>query len=334
MNESLTFKQKGQINIVLKQEEQKTSPPPPVAKPPRDERMRKASLQQLEKQLEHLIGLKEIKKTVHEIYSWLYVNRLREQHNLVVKQQTLHMLFKGNPGTGKTTVARILGKLFADMNILEKGHLIEAERADLVGEYIGQTAQKTRELVKKAQGGILFVDEAYSLGRGGEKDFGKEAIDTLVKHMEDKKNEFILILAGYSDEMEDFMALNPGLPSRFPLILSFPNYDEHELLEIADQMIEEREYLLTEESRKKLQRHFKQKVEEEAESFSNGRYVRNMIEKMIRRQAVRLVREGVPDREALLTIRSMDITIEEDTRSTVPVNPSMFDEEGWAREKG
>ena len=313
LTESLTFKQKGQINIVLKQTEPVTTPPPMMK--PFEDRVRNASVQQLDKQLEHLIGLKEIKQTVHEIYAWLYVNRLRKQHNLAVKQQTLHMLFKGNPGTGKTTVARILGKLFADMNILQKGHLIEAERADLVGEYIGQTAQKTRELIKKAQGGILFVDEAYSLGRGGEKDFGKEAIDTLVKHMEDKKDDFILILAGYSDEMEDFMDLNPGLPSRFPLILSFPNYDEHELLQIAEQMIEEREYVLTDEAKKKLERHFKQKVTEEADSFSNGRYVRNLIEKMIRKQAVRLVKEGFPNREALLTIRSMDITIEEEPRN-------------------
>ncbi|WEG11539.1 stage V sporulation protein K [Pullulanibacillus sp. KACC 23026] len=313
MPESLTFKQKGQINIVLKQEEQKS--PPPLKKP-FEERVRHQSLQQLERELDRLVGLKDIKQTVHEIYAWLYVNRLRKEHNLAVKQQTLHMLFKGNPGTGKTTVARILGKLFADMNILSKGHLIEAERADLVGEYIGQTAQKTRELIKKAQGGILFVDEAYSLGRGGEKDFGKEAIDTLVKHMEDKKDDFILILAGYSDEMDDFLDLNPGLPSRFPIILTFPNYNELELLEIAEQMIEDREYLFTEEARKKLQRHFRHKVLEEAEMFSNGRYVRNLIEKMIRKQAVRLVKEGVPNREALLTIRSMDITIEEEPRQT------------------
>src|SRR5690625_3880907 len=139
------------------------------------------------------------------------------------------MLFKGNPGTGKTTVARKLAKMYFDMNILSKGHFIEAERADLVGEYIGQTAQKTRALIQKSMGGILFIDEAYSLARGGEKDFGKEAIDTLVKHMEDNHNDFVLILAGYPHEMERFLSLNPGLKSRFPFILDFQNYDVDQL---------------------------------------------------------------------------------------------------------
>jgi stage V sporulation protein K len=143
-----------------------------------------------------LVGMEELKKMIKEIYAWLYINKKREEQGLKAGKQALHMMFKGNPGTGKTTVARLLGKLFLNMNILSKGHLIEAERADLVGEYIGHTAQKTRDLVKKALGGILFIDEAYSLAGGGEKDFGKEAIDTLVKHMEDSNDKFVLILAG------------------------------------------------------------------------------------------------------------------------------------------
>src|SRR5699024_10795743 len=156
----------------------------------------------IEKEMGNLIGLENIKKILKEIYAWVYVNKQRESLGLKSDNQVLHMLFKGNPGTGKTSVARIVGKLLHQLNILSKGHLIEAERADLVGEYIGHTAQKTRDLIKKSMGGILFIDEAYSLARGGEKDFGKEAIDTLVKHMEDKQHEFILILAGYSQEMD------------------------------------------------------------------------------------------------------------------------------------
>ena len=152
------------------------------------------------------------------------------------------MVFSGNPGTGKTTVARIMSRLLKEMGILSKGHLVEVERADLVGEYIGHTAQKTREHVKRALGGILFIDEAYSLARGGEKDFGKEAIDTLVKSMEDHREEFVLILAGYSLEMERFLRSNPGLPSRFPIHLTFPDFTIEELMEIADRMLKKRQY--------------------------------------------------------------------------------------------
>lgn len=139
-------------------------------------------LKEIEKEMSALVGMEEMKRNIKEIYAWIFVNQKRAEQGLKVGKQALHMMFKGNPGTGKTTVARLIGKLFFEMNVLSKGHLIEAERADLVGEYIGHTAQKTRDLIKKSLGGILFIDEAYSLARGGEKDFGKEAIDTLVKN--------------------------------------------------------------------------------------------------------------------------------------------------------
>jgi len=232
---------------------------------------------------------------------------------LKARKQALHMMFKGNPGTGKTTVARLIGKLFQKMNVLSKGHLIEAERADLVGEYIGHTAQKTRDLVKKAQGGILFIDEAYSLGRGGEKDFGKEAIDTLVKHMEDKQHEFILILAGYSREMEHFLTLNPGLHSRFPLVIDFPDYNIEQLMDIAGRMLNEREYTFSHEAEKKLKDHLIWvKAVLNPNSFSNGRYVRNVIEKSVRAQAMRLLMLNSYDKHELMTLRSNDLIFEED----------------------
>src|SRR5690606_23632794 len=164
---------------------------------------------------------------------------------LVSEPLVLHMIFKGNPGTGKTTVARICGRMFKEMGVLPKGHLVECERADLVGEYIGHTAHRTREQIKKAMGGILFIDEAYSLARGGEKDFGKEAIDTLVKAIEDHTNEFVLILAGYQREMEHFLMANPGLKSRFPIHIDFPDYSADELFQIAHLMLRERQYRLT-----------------------------------------------------------------------------------------
>jgi stage V sporulation protein K len=195
-------------------------------------------------ELERLIGLQEAKKLMYEIHALLRINKEREKHQLKLEKQVFHMVFKGNPGTGKTTVARLFGKMFREMGILSKGHLIEVERADLVGEFIGHTAQKTRDLVKKALGGILFIDEAYSLARGGEKDFGKEAIDCLTKALEDHGNDFICILAGYTEEMDSFLELNPGMPSRFPIHLKFTDYTVDELIKIADSLLEAKEYRL------------------------------------------------------------------------------------------
>lgn len=157
------------------------------------------------KELEKLIGLKEVKKTLAEVTAFSLIQAKRTELQLKADPTALHMLFKGNPGTGKTTVARILGSIFKEINILSKGHLVEAERADLVGEYIGHTAQKTKEIIKRSLGGIIFIDEAYTLSQGGEKDFGQEAIATLVKAMEDHRQDLIVILAGYSNEMEHFI---------------------------------------------------------------------------------------------------------------------------------
>ncbi|HEY9577514.1 MAG TPA: AAA family ATPase, partial [Pseudobacillus sp.] len=249
------------------------------------------------------------KKMIREIYAWIFISKKREESGLKAGKQVLHMMFKGNPGTGKTTAARIIGKLFFEMKVLSKGHLIEAERADLVGEYIGHTAQKTRDLIKKAMGGILFIDEAYSLGRGGEKDFGKEAIDTLVKHMEDKQNDFILILAGYPREMNHFFTLNPGLESRFPLVFQFPDYRPEQLMAIAEKMAAEKEYKFSKEAKMKLRDHFVRVREGSYQTFSNGRYVRNLIEKATRAQAVRLLNENNYKYEELMMIESKDIQL-------------------------
>ncbi|WP_353947750.1 AAA family ATPase [Sporolactobacillus sp. Y61] len=308
MREAYTNIQKSQINVIFNQKkENAVTLPFPV-----DEKISHAPLEKIENRLGRLIGLDEVKRMVKELYAWLYVYKRREEMQLKVRKQSFHMLFKGNPGTGKTTVARLLSDLFREMEILPKGQLIEADRADLVGEYIGQTAQKTRVLVKKSLGNVLFIDEAYALARGGEKDFGREAIDTLVKQMEDHKDDFILILAGYSNEMDQFLGMNPGLLSRFPVILSFPDFSGKELLTISRQMISEREYRMTNEAEKRLSRHlYKAAIHHDSE-FSNGRYVRNLIEKMIRQQAVRLVREGTFDRESLMTIRACDLVMDDD----------------------
>nr|WP_240636875.1 AAA family ATPase [Paenibacillus silvae] len=258
--------------------------------------------------LGEMIGLEKVKDLIYEIYALIQVNKLRNEEGLKNSKQVYHMVFKGNPGTGKTTVARIISKMLNNMGVLSKGHLVEVERADLVGEYIGHTALKTRDLVKKAMGGILFIDEAYSLARGGEKDFGKEAIDTLVKVMEDKSEDLIIILAGYPNEMGDFLQINTGLPSRFPIQINFDDYSTDELILIALKMASEKDYMFTNDAIEKL----KQIVQTEKETrahFSNARYVRNVLEKAIRHQAVRLMkRKEKVSRQTLMEIAARDIS--------------------------
>lgn len=266
------------------------------------------------RQLDRLVGLKNVKELVYEVYALLHINQCRERMGLKGDEQVLHMIFKGKPGTGKTTVARIIGELLREMHVLDQGHLIEVERADLVGEYIGHTAQKTREHVKKALGGILFIDEAYALARGGEKDFGKEAIDTLVKAMEDHKNDFILILAGYSQEMDSFLNANPGLPSRFPIQIDFPDYTVEQLMDIAGQMFQEREYEMTEQAKKKLKHHLEIEMNNPFCTFSNARYVRNMIEQSIRHQAVRLAQQTELTKKELMQVQSDDLRLVDEER--------------------
>lgn len=257
------------------------------------------------KELNSLIGLNKVKQIINELYALSQLQNKRKIAGLAVEPIVLHMVFKGNPGTGKTTVARILGKLLKSIGVLERGHVVEVERADLVGEYIGHTAHRVRENVKKALGGILFVDEAYSLARGGEKDFGKEAIDTLVKEMEDNKDKFILILAGYKDEIEYFLSSNPGLRSRFPIQIDFLDYTIDELIQIAELMVRNRQYKFTEGAKKKIMKYLI--YDSTSREIGNARLVRNIIERAIRKHAVRILNKKNITREDLITIDSIDI---------------------------
>lgn len=266
-------------------------------------------LRQLLTELDSLVGLEHVKDTVREIFAFLYMQQRRRDCGLRTEPVVLHMVFKGNPGTGKTTVARIMAKMFREAGLLEKGHLVEVERADLVGEYIGHTAQKTREQIRRAMGGVLFIDEAYSLARGGDKDFGREAIDCLVKHMEDHRNRFIAVIAGYEREMEWFLRTNPGLPSRFPIHLTFPDYDVSQLVEIAKRMAWERQYRLSPEAELKLRRLAAEAKARAAwgEPFSNARWVRNLMERAMRRHAVRLFEAVTVSREQMMRLEAADL---------------------------
>lgn len=270
------------------------------------------SLDEIYQELKGLIGLKKVKKLIEEIQAFVEIQKRREKEKLIAEPLVLHMIFRGNPGTGKTTVARIIGKLFKEIGVLTKGHLIEVERADLVGEYIGHTAQRTREQIKKALGGILFIDEAYSLARGGEKDFGKEAIDTMVKAMEDHKDNLILILAGYQKEMSQFLKTNPGLKSRFPIHIDFPDYNLSELINIADLMLSSRQYSLTEGAREELKNLLLKQRGPEFEHSGNARLVRNLIERAIRKQAVRLIEKRNVSRNELIIITKEDFREQEE----------------------
>lgn len=256
-------------------------------------------------ELQNLVGLTNVKKLIKEIIAFIEIQEKRKEKNLLAEPIVLHMVFKGNPGTGKTTVARLIGRLFKELGVLEKGHLIEVERADIVGEYIGHTALKVREQVKKALDGILFIDEAYSLARGGDKDFGKEAIDALVKSMEDYKDNLILILAGYEYEMESFLRTNPGLKSRFPIHVDFKDYDINELIEIAKIMAKKRQYELTKGALFRLRSILA--TYNDSYNSGNARLVRNIIEKSIRKQALRLQKRKDVSKEDLLYLYTVDI---------------------------
>lgn len=266
----------------------------------------KMRLQELQKELDSLVGLQSVKRIIGEIQAFALIQKYRQTLDLACEPTVLHTIFTGNPGTGKTTVARLFSKMLKEMGILEKGHTVEVERADLVAQYIGQTAQKTREVLKQASGGLLFIDEAYSLARGGERDFGKEAIDTLVKAMEDKRDSLVVVLAGYPGPMEQFLGANPGLRSRFPITISFPDYSDIELYKIALGMLEQREYTLTAHAQQELVREIRRLRQGDSTTFGNARAIRNLVEKVVRRQAVRLVQKKGLTKGELTVISPVD----------------------------
>ena len=257
-------------------------------------------------ELNNIVGLAPVKQYFQELQDTVSLQAERQAAGQSKRKQTLHMVFTGNPGTGKTTLARIAAKMFKALGVVTKGHLVEVTREDLVGEYIGSTAPKTREIVNRAIGGILFIDEAYTLSRGGQTDFGKEAIDTLVKCMEEYRENLVVILAGYTKEMDDFMKANSGLKSRFPNIIEFPDYTPEELLEIAENQLDAENFILEEDTVKALSSVLERRQIPGRSEDGNGRLVRNVIEEAIRKQSSRLKNSGRRSSEDLRTSTAED----------------------------
>jgi probable Rubsico expression protein CbbX len=273
-----------------------------------DEALQDSNIQDVLDELDReLVGLKPVKTRIREIASLLLVERLRKQISLTTDPPTLHMSFTGHPGTGKTTVALRMAKILQRLGYVRQGHLVVATRDDLVGQYVGHTAPKTKEIVKKALGGVLFIDEAYYLYRPeNERDYGQEAIEMLLQVMENQRDDLVVILAGYSERMETFFQSNPGFRSRIAHHLSFPDYSSEELMAIAELMVSQQMYAFDDESRQVFFEYLQLRIKQP--HFANARSVRNAIDRAKLRQANRLVRQGgIIPKEGLARIDAADI---------------------------
>ncbi len=254
-----------------------------------------------------LVGLRPVKERVREIASLLTVDRLRRSVGLAAEPPSLHMCFTGSPGTGKTTVAMRMAQILHRLGYSRKGHLVTVTRDDLVGQYIGHTAPKTKEILKRAMGGVLFIDEAYYLHRPeNERDYGQEAIEILLQVMENHRDDLVVILAGYKDRMDVFFQSNPGMKSRIAHHIDFPDFEEGELMRIAELMLDKLMYRFSEEARQTFAAYLRRRIAQP--QFANARSVRNAIDRIRLRQASRLVGLGRPlSREELITIEGEDI---------------------------
>ena len=267
-------------------------------------------IQTLLKQLNDLTGMQSVKTEINNMINLLKICKIREENGLQTPPVTNHMVFLGNPGTGKTTVARILAKIYHGLGVLSKGHLVEVDRSGLVAGYMGQTSEKVTEVIEKAKGGILFIDEAYALANGQQGDFGQEAIDILNKAMEDNREDLIVIAAGYHDEMQDFLDANPGLRSRFNRTIEFPNYDAAELVEIMSNRAKSLDYTLTDDAVQYVQDTFTRILACPPENFGNARSVRNYLDRVIHNQANRLIAENNFKEEDLTKLTLADVQSE------------------------
>lgn len=257
-------------------------------------------------ELHSLVGLNRVKEDVESLRNLIKIQALRAQQGLPNSQVSYHCVFTGNPGTGKTTVARIIAGIYKELGILKKGHLVETDRSGLVGEYVGQTAPKTNAKVDEALDGVLFIDEAYSLVAGG-NDYGAEAIATLLKRMEDNRDRLVVILAGYTEEIREFIESNPGLQSRFNRYIHFNDYSAEELMDVFKYNLKKSRYKIKRDAFELLQETILRAVSMKDKNFGNARYVRNLFEKVIQMQANRLAKKSSIFSEELSLITKEDI---------------------------
>ena len=294
----------GPAAVQEKAEEVKEKEPEPIAETDMNR------LDMLLQELNNLVGLKQVKQEINSLINLIKVRKLREKYALPDMEMSYHMVFSGNPGTGKTTVARLVSEIYKELGVLSKGTLTETDRAGLVAGYVGQTALKVKEVVEKALGGVLFIDEAYTLTSSeASNDFGQEALDTLVKMMEDNRDDLIVIVAGYKDEMQHFLKANTGLVSRFNKFIDFPDYSLDELVEIFHGMAYRAGFIVDEEATAALQEYLSKLDERALKNFGNARGIRNTFEKIVVNQANRIVTYQEPTVLQLTMICKEDIVI-------------------------
>lgn len=266
------------------------------------------SFDELSDELNSLIGLENVKKEIEDLVIFNKVQKNREKIGLKKTNRTMHMAFLGNPGTGKTTVARIVGNMYRSLGILSKGHFIEATRTDLIAEYQGQTALKVKRLIQKAKGGVLFIDEAYSITENEKSDsYGRECLTELTKALEDYRDDLVVIVAGYDDLMKKFFESNPGLKSRFNYFIEFEDYTVNQMFEIFLSYCKNEDYILQESAAERLKKYLDKQSEDSENKNANGRFVRNVFDKIIMNQAKRLSNLSLLTKENYITIFEEDI---------------------------
>ena len=290
----------------------------PQNTPPAPEKEEKTeTIEELREELSSYIGLTRIKKEVNNLINMMTVYKLRKEHDLPNVDMSLHMVFSGNPGTGKTMIARLMGRIYRCLGILSKGQLVEVDRSGLVAGYVGQTAGKTAGVIEQAMGGVLFIDEAYTLSNGAENDFGQEAIDTLLKAMEDHREDLVVIVAGYDGLMDEFIHSNPGLESRFNRYMHFDDYTLDEMIGIFNLQCKKGCYQVDEDALDEL-RTLLEDANTNSISFGNARGVRNVFEKVLVCQSNRLAAQEEVSREELMRITAQDILGVYDEDESIP----------------
>jgi len=267
----------------------------------------KRTLEELLIELNTMVGLNKVKTKVNDLIVYQKVQKIREKHKLSIPKGTLHLAFTGKPGTGKTTVARIIGRIYKRIGLLSKGHFIEVSRTDLIAGYQGQTALKVKKIMEKAKGGVLFIDEAYSITENDHSDsYGRECLTELTKALEDYRNDLVVIVAGYTDPMKNFFKSNPGLESRFNTFIEFDDYTVDELKDILFFMCKKDDYIINDEAEKKIKLFLTNQVSSKDEHFANGRLVRNIYDDIVMNHAKRVVNIEEPSKEDLTVITGED----------------------------